>query len=221
MLRTPYGLEVGGAILRAPVKKTTALAWELRGALMMRYEVVISVRDGALVQRVRGYVVEVAATDANASIDDARYDEPVLVPLDAVLTIRRPHYHEEGDAPERNRPIFEPRTDAPPMRGQMRLGGRPWKVSRRTTIPMQKATGMLLPQDLLDVLAALDRASKGRQSVPTTAVADRMARYDEDEESIIDAPSSIQWTVRRLNELAELRLAFVVGERPYAWTPGE
>jgi hypothetical protein len=188
---------------------------------MARYEIVLTMRDGSLVRRVRGFVVEVAATDVNASIDDARWDEPVLVPLDAVLTIRRPHYHEEGETPQRNRPIFPPRTAAPPMRGQMRLGGRPWTVSKRSTIPMQKASAMLLPQDLMDVLAALDRAAKGKQSVSTTEVADRMARYDENREEIEDAPESIQWTVRRLTQLAEMRLAFLVGEQPYAWTPGE
>lgn len=207
MLRTAYGLEVGGAILR-PIKKTTALAWELRGALMGRYEVVISIQDGALVHRVRGFVVEVAATDVNASIDDARYDEPVLVQLDAVLTIRRPHYHEEGDAPTRTRPIFEPRRGPEPMPGQLLLGGTPPAVSKRTQLAMQRAAGMLLSQDLLDVLGALDRASRGKQSVSSLAVAD-------------EAEASLQWTVRRLSRLAELRLAFVVGERPYAWTPGE
>lgn len=208
MLRPPHRIEVGGAILRAPIKKTTALAWELRGALMGRQEVVVLIRDGALVHRVRGFVVEVAATDVNAAIDDARYDEPVLVQLDAVLTVRNPHYHEEGDAPTRNRPIFEPHRGPEPMPGQLLLGGTPPVVSKRTRLAMERAAGMLLPQDLLDVLGALDRASRGRQSVPSLAVADA-------------AGESLQWTVRRLSHLAELRLAFVVGERPYAWTPGE
>lgn len=190
------------------VKKTTALAWELRNALMMRHEVVISVRDGPLIQRVRGYVVEVAATDVNAAVDDARWDEPVLVQLDAVLTIRRPHYHEEGETPVRNRPIFEPHRGPEVIPGQLLLGGTPPNVSKRTRIAMERAAGMLLPQDLLDVLGALDRASRGKESVPSLAVADELG-------------ASLQWTVRRLSALAEMRLAFAVAERPYSWTPGE
>lgn len=175
---------------------------------MSRYEVVLSVRDGALVQRVRGFIVEVAATDANAAVDDARFDEPVLVALDAVLTVRRPHYHQEGDTPERNRPIFEPRRGPEPMPGQLLLGGTPPAVSKRTLLAMERAAGMLLPQDLLDVLGALDRASKGKESVPSLAVADEMG-------------ASLQWTVRRLSLLASLRLAFAVSENPYQWCPGE
>lgn len=190
------------------IKKQSALAWELRGFLWNRKEVVITLRRDSLVQRVRGYVVEVTATDVSALIDDARWDEPISVQLERVLTIRQPHYHEEGEAPARNRPIFAPSRGPEPMAGQMTLGGEPRPVSKRSQIPMQRAAGLLLPQESLDVIAALDRAAKGKQSVPTLTVADA-------------GGWSLQWTVLRLTHLASLRLCFAVSEKPYAWTPGE
>lgn len=189
------------------VKKQTALAWELRALLWNRQEVMITLRRDLLVPRVRGYVVEVSATDASALIDDARWDEPIQVELDKVLTVRRPHL-EDGDTPPRARPIFPPSRGPEPMPGQLTLGGDPPEVSKRSLIPMRRAAGLLLSQDLLDVIAALDRAAKGKQSVPSLAVADA-------------GGWSLQWTVRRLAHLASLRLCFAVREKPYAWIPGE
>lgn len=194
------------------VKKRTALAWELRAALWGRKEVIVALGEEGIVRRYRGYVVEVSATDVTASIDDARYDEPVLLTLGAVLSVRRPHFHEDGPEPERARPVFEPRRGPEPMPGQLLLGGTPPTVSRRTQVAMARAAGMLLSQDLMDVLGALDRAARGRESVPTTAVADALEAEEE--------KPSIQWTVRRLASLAELRLALAVEKRPYSWTPG-
>lgn len=190
------------------IKKQSALAWELRGCLWTRFEVVITLREDALVKRVRGYVVEVSPTDVTAVIDDARWEEPITVLLEMVLTIRRPHYHEDGPEPERHRPIVQPSRGPEPMPGQMTLGGDPPEVSKRSFIAMQRAAGLLLSQDLLDVIAALDRAARGKQSVPSLAVADA-------------GGWSLQWTVRRLTYLESLRLCFAVSERPYAWTPGE
>lgn len=190
------------------LKKQTALAWELRGYLWANREIVVALRRDALVPRYRGYLVSVSPTDANAVLDDARWDEPVTIPLDLVLSVRRPHYHEDGDEPVRSRPIFRPERGPEPMPGQLMLGGDPPPVSKRTRIAMERAAGLLLSQDVLDVLAALDRAARGKQSVSSLEVADA-------------AGESLQWTVRRLSQLASMRLALVVRERPYAWTPGE
>jgi hypothetical protein len=191
------------------LKKQASLAWELRRYLWGALEVVVSCRRDALVPRYRGYVVSVSPTDSTALLDDARWDEPVLIPLNLVLTVRRPHYHEDGPEPERDRPVVRPAIQSyQPMPGQLTLGGEPRPVSKRTRIAMERAAGMLLSQDLLDVLAALDGAARGKQSVSSLEVADA-------------AGESLQWTVRRLNALARLRLALVVRERPYAWTPGE
>jgi hypothetical protein len=190
------------------VSRSYSLAWDLRSALWGRKEVVVLLRERSLILRVRGYVVSVDATDAGAEIDDARWDEPIRVALADVRSVRRPHYHEDGPEPERNRPIFEPRRPAEEMPGQLRLGGDPPPVSARTRVAMERAAGLLLSQPLLDVLAALDRAARGRQSVTSLEVADA-------------AGASLQWTVRRLAELAGYRLALAVAERPYRWTPGE
>ncbi|MGH2938304.1 MAG: hypothetical protein ACRDPE_09320 [Solirubrobacterales bacterium] len=191
------------------LKKQSSLAWELRGYLWGAAEIVVSCRRDALVPRYRGYVVSVSPTDATFELDDARWGEPVLIPVDLVLTVRRPHYHEDGPEPERDRPVVRPAIQSyQQMPGQLTLGGEPPPVSKRTRIAMERAAGMLLSQELLDVLAALDAAARGRQSVSSLEVADA-------------AGESLQWTVRRLNALAAQGLALSVRERPYAWIPGE
>lgn len=201
------------------LRKQTALAWDLRGYLWGGREIIVTLRQDALVPRYRGFLVDVSPTDATARLDDARWDEPVLIPLDLVLTVRSSDYLEHGPAPVRQRPIFAPSRGPEAMPGQLLLGGDPPPVSRRTLVAMQRAAGMLLSQDLLDVLGALDRAAKGKQSVSTTDVADAMT-VAVDAAEVGEKPS-IQWTVRRLTALAGLRLAFVVRERPYSWAPGE
>lgn len=197
----------------------TAIAWDLRGRLFSGQEVVVLIPDGEI-PRVRGLVIGVSPTDAVAWMDDARFPEPVAVDLSKVASVRRPHFHEEGDAPERRRPIFEPRRDPEPMEGQLSLGAqRVPAVSRRSVMAMQRAVGMLLSQDLLDVLAALDLAARGRHTVTTTDVLDAVMTCIDGEE--IRPTPSVQWTVRSLRALADLGLAYVEEARPLGWAPGD
>lgn len=200
------------------LSRQASIAWDLRGFLWSGKEVVLLAPD-ADEPRLRGLVVGVAPTDAVAWIDDARYDEPVAVALDHVVSVRQPHFHEEGDAPERTREVFEPRREAPPMPGQLRLGAdRIPKVSPRSVVSMQRAAGMLLPQDLVDTLAALDRAARGRQSVLTREVAEKVTNADG--EFVYPRPTTGR-TFRRLSALATLRLVYLVEGRPTRWRPGD
>lgn len=191
------------------VSKQTAIAWDLRGYLWNGKEVVLVGPEDAEVPRPRGVVMGVSPTDAVAWIDDARFEEPLAVDLSTVRAVREPHFHEEGDAPTRHRAFFEPRRGPEPMPGQLMLGAsRIPKVSNRSRRALERARGLLLSQDDVDVLAALDTAARGRTSVTTKDVA-----------AILGASS--QWTVRRLSFLATLRLAFVEEGRRYRWAPGE
>lgn len=191
------------------IRKQTALAWELRGHALHGREVVLALNGGSSIPRLRGYVVGISATDSCAEVDDARWPEPRLVPLDRILSVRRPHFHEDGEAPARSRPVAERATDPAPFPGQLRLGGDPPAVSRRSRAAVERAAGMLLPGDLMGVLGALDAAVRGRRSVQAVRVAEEMGR-------------SGRWTILRLARLAEMGLARVERERRvYVWWPGE
>jgi hypothetical protein len=193
------------------IRQETALAWELRLHALRGREVILLLR-GSAEQRLRGYVVGISPTGAFTEIDDARWEEPRQVPLSTIESVRRPHFHEDGEDALRalsGRPPRERRKDPDPFPGQLRLGGSVPEVSRRSAAAAERASGLLLPQDLLDVLGALDSAVKRRKAVPTARVAEVMGR-------------SPQWTVRRLGRLAEMRLALPMKEgRRYAWSPGE
>jgi hypothetical protein len=190
------------------ISRKSALAWDLRGFLWSGKEVVVLAPD-ADIPRLRGIVIGVAPTDSIAWLDDARWDEPVTVDLGAVASVRQPHYHEEGDPPERTREVFPIHRGPEPMPGQMHFGAeRIPEVSRRSLISMQRAAGMLLPQEDIDALAALDRVAKGKPSVPTIDVADELGE-------------SIQRTVRRLRFLAGLKLVSFEEGRRYRWSPGD
>lgn len=201
------------------ISRQSALAWDLRGFLWSGKEVVV-LSPGADLPRVRGLVIGVTPTDALALIDDARWDEPVAIDLSGVASVRQPHYHEEGDAPLRTREVFERHRGPEPLPGQLSLGAqRVPEVSTRSRIAMAKAAGMLLSQDLLDVLGALDKASRGRESVLTGEVAEAMV-VSIDGEQVRGKPSP-QWTVRKLAFLADLRLVLVEEGRRYRWSPGD
>jgi len=186
------------------ISRGTALAWELRHRCLRGQEVVVKLEGG---DRYRGYVVGVAASDAYAELDDARWEEPRLIPLGQITAVRRPHFHQD-DLPEHPGPRRERRQDPDPYPGQLRLGGAPPEVRRRSREAVELAASMLLPQDLLDVLGALDAAAYRRGSVSSRDVGEVLGR-------------SPQWTVRRLARLAEIRLCGVMKEDGrYGWTPG-
>jgi hypothetical protein len=89
--------------------------WELR-TFWAKGRELIAVLDPewAGVPRVRGYVLAVAPTGASCRIDDGgvsvsldgREVVGLHVPVAAILNLRRPHYHEDGEAarPDRGAP---------------------------------------------------------------------------------------------------------------------
>jgi hypothetical protein len=148
-------------------------------------------------------------TDSYAEIDDARWGSPRVIPLDRILSVRRPHFHEDGPEPPRLHPPAKRRADPEPFPGQLRFGGKVPAVSRRSRRAAERAAGLLLPQDLLDVLGALDAAVRRRANVPARDVGERLGRTG-------------RWTILRLGRLAEMRLVFVARDRGrYVWSPGE
>ena len=189
------------------LRRSEAVAWELRTHLLYEREIILRLVEGASLKRLRGNVVSVHGTGQTCQLEDARFEDPVTVPVSMIESIRRPHFHEPEDgllpAPppaRRELPYIDP--------NQMTLGGDPPEVSRRTAKAMIRATGLLLEQEQLDVLAALDRACTGRRDARTIRVAEHLGR-------------SPEWTTRRLARLAEMRLVFLVKERPNEWAPGE
>lgn len=98
-------------------RRESAAAWELRAAWATGR--VVSLRlEGADEERVAGVVTSVSATDAFVLMGDER----IHVPLNRVLSVRRPHFSEPAD--ERF-PEARPEM-APDVPGQLRLAdGRP------------------------------------------------------------------------------------------------
>lgn len=204
-----------GVLLAAPaqvslIRRQTALAWELRGHLWRGSEVVIRVEQDDEVMRLRGYPVSVSPTDAVLWLDDGQGEEPTVIPLNVVTQVRRPHFHEDGPAQRRRVARLEARRGPEPYPGQLIFGAeRIPEVSRRSAAAMERAAGLLLPQDLLDVLAALDRAVRRKQHVPSRAVAEQLG-------------ADVGWTLQRLGLLAEMRLVFPSEDGThYVWSPGE
>lgn len=207
MRRLEDGVARGRAFVSL-VGRQTAVAWDLRRRIWSGEEVLLLAPD-ADVPRLRGFVVGVSPTDSVVWFDDARWDEPVVVDLSLVVSVRLPHFHEDGPAPKRSREVFEARKGDEPIPGQLRFGAdRVPEVSPRSEMAMQKAAGALLSQPLLDVLAALDGAARGKASVPTRDVAEALG-------------DSVQATVRRLAFLAELGLVYVEEGRLYRWSPAD
>lgn len=185
------------------IRKEEAVAWELRSHLWKGSPVVVTVEAGPEIIRLRGYVESVSATSAFAEVDDDRYPEPRSFPIRTVKSIRRPHFHEDETVlPVRPRAA----PDGEQIPGQLRLGAeRIPEVSRRGRGAMERAASMLLPQDLLDALWAVDKACKGRARVSTAEAASLLGR-------------SPQWTVRRLARLAEMHLLLPeTGGRRIEW----
>lgn len=88
-------------------------AWELRAAWATGREVIVVFE----LTRVRGIVTRVAPTGAAAWIDDG-LGEPMHVPCAAILSIRRPHFHEDGSTPR-----VAPRPQRVELPGQLNLFG--------------------------------------------------------------------------------------------------
>lgn len=191
------------------IRRDEAVAWGLRMHAYRGEEVVVLLGDGS---RFRGYVAGVSATGAYAELDDGRWPEPVRVYVSQIVSVRRPHFHEEQLQPpdvdrylagRRRREALEP------FPGQLSLAGEPPEVSRRSRKAVRRAVGMLLPPDQIEVLAALDRAAYRKSRVPAAAVAEEVGR-------------SPQWVIRRLGRLAEMQLAAVSRDgRRYAWAPAK
>jgi hypothetical protein len=74
----------------------SAVARELRLRWLTQEVVSIALDDRCFVPRVKGRVRRVSPTAATATIEDA-YGE-ILVPLDAVLSVRLPHFSEPLDS---------------------------------------------------------------------------------------------------------------------------
>lgn len=191
----------------ALVRRRQSTAWELRLAKHYRREVVVRLHEGHRIKRVRGYVVAVTSSDRMATFHSEDHPEPVMVPIRFIDQIRRPHFHEDGP-PRPYRPTAEPPGASWIDPGQLTLGGDPPKVSKRSESAVLRAAGMMLGDEAMAVLAALDSAARIAGTASTADVADELGR-------------SIQWTVRRLAPLAEMRLVFLVGKNPYLWSPGE
>lgn len=188
------------------IRQEAAAAWELRLRSLRGTETVLALERGE--PRLRGYVVAVSATGAFADVDDARWEEPRRVLIADVEAIRTPHFHEEGPEPPRSRPVRW-RGREPEFPGQLRLGGSPPAVSRRSLEAAERAASMLLSQDLMDALGALDRACRRRRDVSSADVSAEIGK-------------PVAWTVRRLARLAEMRLARAERRgRGWRWRPGE
>lgn len=102
--------------MSAVATQEQAWAWELRTAWALGREVIIVLEDDGQPlpkEHVRGYVTHVAPTDAFAVLDVVAQEENELggklhVPCALVLTVRRPHFHEDGPArPDRPAPRFK------------------------------------------------------------------------------------------------------------------
>lgn len=74
----------------------SAVARELRLHWLTGRVISVALDGRALVPRVKGRVLRVSPTASSAMIEDA-YGE-ILVPLDAVLSVRLPHFSEPVDA---------------------------------------------------------------------------------------------------------------------------
>lgn len=181
------------------IRPESALAWELRGHWAARREIVLRLHGG----RVRGFVEHVSATGAYAIVDPVSstlpspepWEPPTLhVPLGLVLSVRRPHFHEDGPlSPVRERR----RTEADlQLSGQGTLGEwfRP-PATARADYALARAVEMMLPPQTLRLIAALDRAQErvNGRGVATSEVADEIGHSD-------------PWTSRRLRELAVIGL---------------
>lgn len=92
-------------------------AWELRTAWALGREVALVLDpDHCTPERVRGLVVRVAPSGTAAWLDDGGA-EPLHIPCEAVLAIRAPHFHEDGDRARRHGKRYAP----PP--GQLAMFG--------------------------------------------------------------------------------------------------
>lgn len=94
-----------GSVVSGVATREQAWAWELRTAWGLGREVVV-VLEGQQ-ERVRGYVTHVAPTGAYATVDVEKLPQDLHVPCALVLTVRHPHFHEDGPAgPDRPAPRF-------------------------------------------------------------------------------------------------------------------
>lgn len=107
-----------------------AWAWELRTAWALGREVVV-VLDGQE-ERVRGYVTHVSPSGAYALVDVDRFPQDLHVPCALVLTVRHPHFHEDGPPkPDRPAPRFRGMPEPDPNQLELFEGveyGRPESV---------------------------------------------------------------------------------------------
>lgn len=96
------------------VSREQAHAWDLRGAMAGRWEVVVRL-DGADLERIRGTVEKVAVTGAFAMLKPAGEEELIHVPCVAILSVRRPHFSEPLDQVRRpkGRPRFPGQLELP------------------------------------------------------------------------------------------------------------
>lgn len=86
--------------------RESAAAWDLRTAWALRHVVVLSLDpDVAAMPRLAGYVERVSPTGATAQLEPVEAPEAlawetglITVPCGAVLSVRRPHFHEPRDA---------------------------------------------------------------------------------------------------------------------------
>jgi hypothetical protein len=186
-----------------------AALWELRAAWATRREVVLVLSERADLPRVRGTVEHVAPTGTVVHVLDEGEEDPIVVPAYLIRAVRRPHFHEDG---VEARPAPAPRDLRALNRaaeGQRRIGEEraPEMTSRLGRRSMERAVDLMLGEDLLKTLAAVDAAAGGR------------ARFAETGRIAAALERSPAWTLRRLRELAVMQLVLRRREgRGYVWS---
>lgn len=126
--------------------------WELRAAWMTGHWVAIRMtREPG---RLEGYVQEVAASGAYVILDPRDGGESWHIPREQILATFKPHFEEGGErrGPREAKSFVG-------MEGQLGLVA-PLDVSSRAVATMLRAAAMLMPEDVLLTLQALDRVPR-------------------------------------------------------------
>jgi hypothetical protein len=120
-----------------------------------------------------GIVTWVSATGGSVRVNERDEDEDVLVPVEEILAVHRPHWHEGGEVTRRAR---KPRvTDQIP--GQLPLIEAPSGRTVKGTRALMRAAGVLMAPDVIGVLAAVDAAGKRPEVRDVAEVVGRSERW--------------------------------------------
>ncbi len=152
------------------VSDPDAIAWECRGAWATGRRVSLSLEGrGQLV----GLVRAVAATGAYVILATDEDPDGIHVPLYIVEAVHRPHFH----SPATWRPrAYDGDPDQQVIPGQLPITS-PLPVSLRAADAMMRASRMMLQRDLLEVLAATDRAGRHPSIEEVAAEVGRSSRW--------------------------------------------